>query len=334
MYHPSLLLPRRVFMVAIGTTLGLGAANIVGGHSLPSALAAAGDSKLGTVRIGYQKSGTVQISLKKKQILEKLFGARGGSVEWLEFTAGLPMVEALNAGAIDIGYVGEAPPIFAQAANGSSSRYVAYDPYGPGAEGILVDRNSPIRSIADLKGKKIGVQKGSNTHYLTIKALQSVKLKPSDVTITFLKPADGRAAFERRDIDAWVVWDPFLAAGEINAKARLLSNAKGLAPNLGYYLSREAFIRNQPAALRLVLTELRKEAAVVSRDPRATAAFLAPQLGLAEEVLLRAETRRKHGVLPITSAVIDKQQDVADTFRELQLIPKPIKVKEAVWRWN
>lgn len=313
--------------------VGLAGPQILSGPSLltPPAMAQA-ETKV--ARIGFQKSGTVLLSLKAKRTLEKTLQPSGIKVQWSEFPAGLPMVEALNAGAIDIAYVGEAPPIFAQAANGSITRYVAYDPYGPRAEGILVARNSKINKLADLKGKRIAVQKGSNAHYLLVKALKSAKLSPSQVTISFLKPSDARAAFERGDVDAWSVWDPFLAAAESKASARLLTDARGLAPNLGYYLSSVPFIRNQPTTLRRVLEAIRSEAKVVSSNPKATAAFLAPSLGIDAATLAKAEQRRKHDALPITDAIIDKQQDVADTFSDLKLIPRPIRVKEAVWRWK
>lgn len=287
-----------------------------------------------TVRIGFQKSGTVLLSLKAKRILEKSLKSSGQNVQWSEFPAGLPMVEALNAGAIDFAYVGEAPPIFAQAANGSITRYVAFDPYGPRAEGILVSKNSRITKLADLKGKKIAVQKGSNSHYLLVKALQSVKLSPSQVTISFLKPSDARVAFERGDVDAWSVWDPYLAAAENKAGAKLLTDARGLAPNLGYYLASVPFIKTQSGTLRKLLESIRSEAKVVSANPKATAAFLAPSLGLDAAVLTKAEQRRKHDALPLNDGIINKQQDVADTFSDLKLIPRPIRVKEAVWRWN
>jgi sulfonate transport system substrate-binding protein len=287
-----------------------------------------------SVRIGFQKSGTVLLSLKAKRILEEKLKGAGLNVQWSEFPAGLPMVEALNAGAIDFAYVGEAPPVFAQAANGSITRYVAYDPYGPRAEGIVVDRNSKINRLADLKGKRIAVQKGSNSHYLLVKALQSAKISPSQVTISFLKPADARVAFERGDVDAWSVWDPYLAAAESKTNARLLTDARGLAPNLGYYLSSITFIKNQPTTLRKLLEAVRSEAKLVSANPKGIAAFLAPSLGIEADVLTKAEQRRKHDALPITDSVIEKQQDVADTFSELKLIPHPIRVQEAIWRWK
>lgn len=311
---------------------GTGIQFLQGPSWLTPAAEAQAESK--TVRIGFQKSGTVLLSLKAKRILEKSLRSSGQKVQWSEFPAGLPMVEALNAGAIDFAYVGEAPPIFAQAANGSITRYVAYDPYGPRAEGILVGKNSRITKLADLKGKKIAVQKGSNSHYLLVKALQSVKLSPSQVTITFLKPSDARVAFERGDVDAWSVWDPYLAAAENKAGAKLLTDARGLAPNLGYYLASEPFIRTQAGTLRKLLEGIRSEARVVSANPKATAAFLAPSLGIDAAVLTKAEQRRKHDALPITNAIISKQQDVADTFSDLKLIPRPIRVRDAVWRWN
>ncbi|AZB73288.1 aliphatic sulfonate ABC transporter substrate-binding protein [Synechococcus elongatus] len=286
------------------------------------------------VRIGFQKAGPVLISVNAKKTLEKTLKKTGSSATWSEFTAGLPMVEALNAGAIDIAYVGEAPPIFAQAASGSVTRYVAYDPFGPKAEGILVHRNSPIKKLSDLKGKRIAVQKGSNTHYLLISALKSANLKPSDVKISYLKPSDGRAAFERRDVDAWVVWDPFLAAGEVEAGGRLLTNAQGLAPNRGYYLASASFIKKYPETLKTVLKEFKQEAQLLNKDKTKAANLLSSATGISPKTLLIAENRRTHDVLPITNPVIQKQQEIADTFRALNLIPKSIKVKDAVWIWK
>lgn len=334
MTQPSHLLRRRFAALTAGAVVGCSSSALLGLSLLPGVVSAAGGNLAGPVRIGFQKAGTVLVSLKTKGILEKQLQPKGATIQWSEFPAGLPMVEALNAGAIDIAYVGEAPPVFAQAANDSVTRYVAYDPFGPDGEGIVVQKDSKIKKLSDLRGKKIAVQKGSNTHYLLIKALASGKLLPSDVEILFLKPADARAAFERKDVDAWSIWDPYLAAAEALPNARLLSSAKGLAPNRGYYLASANFIKNRPDALKAVLGTIKKEAAVVESNPSGTAAFLAPSLGLDKKVLEVAERRRKHDALPLTTKVIEKQQDIADTFSELKLIPRPITVKAAVWNWN
>jgi sulfonate transport system substrate-binding protein len=286
------------------------------------------------LRIGFQKAGTVLFSIKGKGTLENTFKTGGGTVTWSEFPAGLPMVEALNAGAIDIAYVGEAPPIFAQAATGSTVRYVAYDPFGPEGEGIVVHKDSPIKTIADLKGKKLAVQKGSNTHYLAVSALASAGLQISDVEFSFVKPSDARAAFEKKNVDAWSIWDPYLAAIEVDAEARILTNAKGLAPNRGYYLASKDFIEKNPEALKQLLNEIKKESEYVKKNPAEISKVLSPALGLDAAIIEKAERRRDHDVLPLTDEVVAKQQEIADTFAKLQLIPKSIVVKEAVWNWK
>ncbi len=284
-----------------------------------------------TVRIGYQKAATILSSLKTKQSLEKAFAASGTKVTWTEFPAGPPMLEALNAGSVDFGYTGESPPIIAQA-TGVPVRYVAYDPWSPKAEAIVVPQDSPLKTLTDLKGKKVGVAKGSNTHYLIVSALQSVGLKPEDIQFSFLKPADARAAFERKDIDAWAIWDPYLAAAEAQANARVLVDATGLAPNRGYYLAAQSFVDKSPAALKQVLDEVKKESSWAATNSAEVAKFLAPELGIDAAILEKAEKRREYGVLPLTPEVISNQQKIADTFQAIKLIPKPIKIEDAIWK--
>src|SRR6188508_2311347 len=152
------------------------------------------------VRVGYQKYGNV-ILLKGKGGLEKKLAPLGFKVEWKEFPSGPPLLEALNVGAIDFGHAGEAPPIFAQAA-GAPIQYVAYEPPAPKGEAILVPKDSKIASVADLKGKKVALNKGSNVHYLLVKALEKAGIKYSEIEPVFLAPADARAAFEKGVVDA------------------------------------------------------------------------------------------------------------------------------------
>jgi len=299
----------------------------------PSAAPAASSAVTSTtvVRVGYQKAATILSSLKAKESLEKAFANSGTKVTWTEFPAGPPMLEALNAGSIDFGYTGESPPIIAQA-TGVPVRYVAYDPWGPKGEAIVVPKDSPLKAIADLKGKKVGVAKGSNTHYLVVSALQSAGLKPSDVQLTFLKPADARAAFEQKSIDAWAIWDPYLAAAEAQANARILTDATGLAPNRGYYLASQSFVEKSPEALKTVLDEVKKESAWAKGNPAEVAKFLSPALGIDAAILEKAEKRRDYGVLPLTPDVISSQQKIADTFQTIKLIPKSIQIQDAVWQ--
>ncbi len=283
------------------------------------------------IRIGYQKAATTLYALKAKGELEKTLKASGASVTWTEFPAGPPMLEALNAGSIDFGYTGEAPPVFAQAA-GVPLVYVAYDPYGTKSEAILVHKDSPIKKVADLKGKKVAFAKGSNTNYLVVKALQKAGLKYTDIKPTFLTPADGRAAFEGKNVDAWAVWDPYLAAAQKATGARILTDATGLAPNRGYYLAAKSFAQKNPTGLKTILAEVTKVSNWAKGNPQKVAKLLSPVLGIDADVLEVAEKRRSYGVLPLTNDVIAKQQEVADTFYKINLIPKQIKVKEIVWQ--
>jgi len=281
------------------------------------------------IRIGYQKAATVLYALKAKGELEKSLQKSGVSVTWTEFPAGPPMLEALNAGSIDFGYTGEAPPVFAQAA-GTPLLYVAYDPLATKAEAIIVHKDSPIKSVADLKGKKVAFAKGSNTNYLIVKALEKVGLKYSDIKPTFLLPADARIAFEGKNVDAWAIWDPFLAAAQKATDARILTDATGLAPNLGYYLAAKSFVDKNPEGLETVLRDVDQVSKWAKNNPSDVAKLLSPVLGIDVGVLEISERRRDYGVLPLTEEVIDNQQKVADTFYQLKLIPKQINVRDVV----
>lgn len=323
-------------------TLGLGLSFAISACSSPTTEGNSAATQTATkssatsaieVHIGYQKSATVLNALKAKKELEKAFSASGTTVKWTEFPAGPPMLEAMNAGSIDFGYTGEAPPVFAQAA-GTPLVYVAYDPLGPKAEAIIVPKDSPIQSVADLKGKRVAFAKGSNTNYLIVKALEKAGLQYSDIKPAFLPPADARVAFEGKNVDAWAIWDPFLAVAEKATGARTLTDATGLAPNRGYYLAAKSFVEKQPAALKTVLEQVNKVSDWAKNNPTEIVKFLAPELGINVDVLEVAEKRREYGVLSITDEVIATQQQVADTFQKINLLPKKIAVKEIVWKGN
>lgn len=285
------------------------------------------------VRIGYQKAATVLNALKGKGELEKALAASGAAVKWTEFPAGVPMLEAINAGSIDFGYTGEGPPVFAQAA-GTPLVYVAYEPFGPKAEAIVVHQDSPIKTVADLKGKKVAFAKGSNTNYLLVKALEKAGLKYTDIKPAFLTPADARAAFEGKNVDAWSIWDPYLAVAEKAIGARILTDATDLAPNRGYYLASKSFVETRPQQLKIVLDEVTKVSDWAKSNPAEVAKFLGSELGIDPAILEVAEKRREYGVLPITDEVIAGQQQIADTYQKINLIPKQINVKEIVWKDN
>jgi sulfonate transport system substrate-binding protein len=282
------------------------------------------------LRIGYQKYGTLVI-LKARGTLENRLSPLGVAVKWTEFPAGPQLLEGLNVGSIDFGTVGEAPPIFAQAA-GAKLVYVANEPPAPSSEAIIVPKDSPLQSVADLKGKKVALNKGSNVHYLLVKALEKAGLRYQDIQPVFLPPADARAAFERGSVDAWAIWDPFLAAAEKQLGARVLTDGQGLVSNHQFYLAAREYAEKQPQIVQAIVEELAKIDDWGRRHPDEVAAFLAPQIGLDPAIVEVAARRYSYGVKPIDPAVVAAQQQIADVFFELKLIPTSIRIKDAVWQ--
>jgi sulfonate transport system substrate-binding protein len=279
------------------------------------------------IHIGYQKFGTLNI-LKADKSLDETLEKVGYTVKWTEFPAGPQLLEALNVGSIDFGHTGEAPPIFAQAAE-APLVYFANEPPNPKGEAILVAEDSSIKSIKDLKGKKIGLNKGSNVHYLLVKALEKEGINYDEIETAFLPPADARAAFEKGDIDAWVIWDPFLADAELATNGRIIADATELAANREFFLSSRMFAEKHTDLLDIIFDEVKKKEKWVSENPKKAAEFLSPQIGMDVETLELTLNRRTFGLEKVTEEVINDQQKIADQFNDLKLIPKEIKIEEA-----
>jgi sulfonate transport system substrate-binding protein len=281
-----------------------------------------------TLRIGFQKYGTLTL-LKARGDLEKRLAPQGIEVKWTEFPAGPALLEGLNVGSIDFGTVGEAPPIFAQAA-GADLVYVANQPPAPKAEAILVPKDSPLKTVAELKGKKVALNKGSNVHFLLVKALEKAGLKYSEIQVVYLAPADARAAFEKGAVDAWVIWDPFFAAAEKQLGARILADGTGLVANIQFYLAARGYAEKNPQVIQSIVDELAKLDVWAAKSPAEVAKVLAPQIGLDLAITEVSAARFAYGIKPITPAIAAEQQKIADAFFELKLIPKAIKVSDAL----
>lgn len=282
-----------------------------------------------SLRIGYQKYGTL-VLLKAKGTLEKRLAEQGVQVQWTEFPGGPQLLEGLNVGSIDFGVTGETPPVFAQAA-GADLLYVAYEPPAPHSEAILVPKGSAIQSVKDLKGKKVVLNKGSNVHYLLVRALEDAGLKYSDIQPVYLPPADARAAFERGSVDAWVIWDPYQAAAEQQLQARTLRDGKGLVDNHQFYLATRNYATRHPAVINTVIEEVRAVGEWSQANPQEVTDQVAPLLGLPADITLTSVKRQGYGAAPLTPEVVAAQQKIADTFQALKLIPKPLSIKDVIW---
>lgn len=303
---------KRWSMIALSVLLGISG----------STLAATSELK-----IGFQKYGTLPI-LKARGTLEKALKPQGMSVRWVEFPAGPQLLEGLNVGSIQLGETGEAPPIFAQAAQ-APLVYIANQPAASTAEALIVPKNSPYKTIAELKGKRIALNKGSNVHYLLLKLLEKNGLKLADIQAIYLPPADARAAFEKGAVDAWVIWDPFLAAAEKQLGARTIANGSNLVSNYQFYLADRTFATQNPKIVQTVINELNSTSQWAQRNRNEAAKVLQQQTGLALPIVSLSVNRMGFGIKPVNATVIAAQQKVADAFSNQGLIPKPIKVSAA-----
>ena len=282
------------------------------------------------LRIGFQKGSTSLVLAKEHRMLEKRFPE--GRVQWIEFPAGPQMLEALNIGSLDVGSTGDIPPLFAQAA-GADLLYIGAEPPKPQAEVILVATDSQIRSVAELKGKRVALQKGSSAHNLVLRALAREGLTFADIQPIYLPPADARAAFERGSVDAWAIWDPFYSAIELEGRARLLANGEGLDLSGPFVLAARPFAEAHPQFLSELLDELNHAEALTRSDEAASIALLARVTGLGEVVIARAFSHRPPSPIgPLTAEIVAAQQRTADLFFEHRLLPRRVDVAAAVQR--
>ena len=282
------------------------------------------------VRIGHQKFDPFTL-VKAKGGLEKRLQPLGISVEWKEFQSGPPMLEALNVGSIDIARTGDAPPVFAQAAN-APLLYIGGSAPKDRSSGILVSANSPIQTLEDLRGKKVAFTKGSSANYLLAKGLKSAGIKWTEIEPVNLTPADARAAFQQGKVDAWVIWDPFYAAAQAQIDVRVVKDSKGLAANRDFYLANQSFAQPNLKIIEAIREETQSVATWADANPAEVTKILAPILKIDVSILDVVTRRRSYGFEPIQADMIAEQQEIADTFFELGLIPKQLKVEEVVWK--
>lgn len=267
-----------------------------------STFAVAAESSPEALRIGYQKGSIGMVLAKSHQLLEKRYPE--SKISWVEFPAGPQMLEALNVGSIDLGSTGDIPPIFAQAA-GADLVYVGVEPPKPKAEVILVAENSPIKTVADLKGHKVAFQKGSSSHNLLLRALRQAGLKFTDIQPTYLTPADARAAFQQGNVDAWAIWDPYYSAALLQGGVRVLKDGTDLNQTGSFYLAARPYAEKNGAFIQ----------------------------GLPAPVIASyLDHRPPTTIKPVNAEVAALQQQTADLFYENRLVPKKVDIRQRIWQ--
>jgi sulfonate transport system substrate-binding protein len=283
----------------------------------------------GVLRIGYQKNGILVVA-KQQKIIEKRLEPLGYAVRWVEFSFGPPLLEALSLDGIDLGQTGDAPPIFAQAAR-SNLVYAAAQEAGGSGAGILLPKGSEIRSLAELRGRRVAFAKASSSHNLTIAALEKAGLSYADIEPVTLAPADAAAAFARGSIDAWTIWDPYFAIAEQGEGVRVLVRATDVTPQNNFFLASRPFAESRAPVLTAVIDALGEVAAWCTQNRGAVAELLSQGTGVPLAATRRAVDRTDYVIGPMTDRVAAEQQRIADRFHALRLIPKPIRIADAVW---
>lgn len=281
------------------------------------------------IRIGYQKTGVLVIT-RQRAALEKHFAPQGIDVKWVEFSSGPPMMEAMNVGSVDYGGVGDSPPVFAQAA-GAAIVYAAGQPVTNG-QGILVPKDSPIRVIADLKGKRVGFTKGSSAHNVVVQTLEKAGLTYADITPVYLTPPDAGPAFANGSIEAWAIWDPYFAIGETRQNGRVLINAREVTRTNSFYIANRDFAKNHGAILQQIVDVTTATGQWAEQHRDEVAKSLAAITGVPLDIQTVAADRANFVIGSVTDDIVATQQGVADRFFKLGLIPKPIVIRDIVWR--
>ncbi|WP_316168556.1 MULTISPECIES: aliphatic sulfonate ABC transporter substrate-binding protein [unclassified Bradyrhizobium] len=284
------------------------------------------------IRIGTQKGGFFP-AVKARHTLEDAFRADGIDIVWVDFQFGPPLLEAINVGSVDFGYVGDAPPIFAQAA-GAKVRYAAAVKQNGSSQAIIVPKDSPIRTLADLKGKRVAFGRGSSAHNLLVAALEKAGLSWSDIIPAPLAPADATAAFVKGSVDAWSIWDPYLALAELKENARAIVFDKDVHKPNSFYIVGNDFVEKYPGLVAKLNAAFAAEGVWANSHHEEVAKAQAEATGVDLAAVRRFVDRSIYSVVPLDDDIIKSQQAVADRFARVGLIPKPVNVADIVWKWT
>jgi len=261
------------------------------------------------LKVGSQKGGTKAVLIAS--------GALEGvpyKIEWSEFAAAQPLLEAVGAGAVDLGEAGDAPFLFAYA-SGSRIKAVQAGKSGGSSTALLVRKGSPIRGLADLRGKKIATGRGSIGHYLLLRLLEDAGLKPTDVQVVFLNPGDAKAAFTSGAIDGWVTWGSYVALAKLHDDATVLADGAGRLSGYGFEAASEAAIAGKRPQVEDFLRRLAKARRWAGEHPKEFAAALSKETGLQPDVALYTVQQYRIAPSAIDDKAVAEATAVLDRFR-------------------
>lgn len=281
-----------------------------------------------TLKVGDQKGGSRSL-LAAAGLLDDI----PYKVEWSTFTSGPPLIEAARAGAIDVGGTGNTPVIFAAAAR-ARVQFVAAAKGNVESDTILAPRDSPLRTVADLRGKRIAVAKGSSAHGQLLYTLRAAGMSLDDVDVTFLAPADAFAAFKQGAVDAWATWDPYSAQAQLQAGARTIATGEGTANGYNFIVASNAALADpaRHAAVADLVTRIAKAQRHSNVDRAGRARVWSKETKLPLPVTTLAADRGPDTPVPMDDALVASEQDLADAFTDAGVIPGHVRFADFVDR--
>ena len=282
-------------------------------------------------KLAFQKNGVMLVAQTRGSLAEPLKVKGITPLEWVEFPAGPPLLEAMAVGAVDVGLTGDTPPIFSQGAS-APIKYVAQVRLSGKAGGIITPNGSRVQTLKDLKGKKLCYTRGSSAHNSAVVALESVGLSINDVESVNLGPADAAAAFAQGGIDGWVIWDPYYSLAIRDQGARKLIGLDELGGGASFLLANANFVETRPDDLKAILTAIANEGVWCAANTDTVAAISAKASGLELDLLKDTMKRTDFKVEPLSDDVLAAQQANVDRFVALKIIPKSVKIVDAAWR--
>ncbi|KPH98006.1 aliphatic sulfonates family ABC transporter, periplasmic ligand-binding protein [Actinobacteria bacterium OK074] len=320
-------MPRRLLPAALLLPLALLLSACGGSSSASTSTDTDGSGSL-TLNVGDQKGGSEAI-LQAAGELKNL----DYKIKWSTFTSGPPLLEAVNAKAVDIGGVGNTPPVFAAGANSKISVVAAWHGTTAG-DAILVPKGSSLKKTSDLKGRSVAVAQGSSAHYQLVASLKAAGLSISDIKVKYLQPADALAAFTSGGVDAWAVWDPYTSQVLTAKQGTVLTDGTGVTNGLTFQVASPSALadKKKAAAIKDYLDRLRRAQDWVYAHPAAWAKVWSKDTGLPYEAALASVKRTNASRVPVAidKALIASEQQMADTFTSLKLIPAKVDFSKFV----
>jgi sulfonate transport system substrate-binding protein len=313
---------------AIAGVAGCGSGSSgAGAATVPAPVSAADLAKV-TLKVGDQKGGS-----KSLLTAANLLGDVPYKIEWSTFTSGPPLLEAASAGAIDIGGVGNTPPIFAAAANAKVAA-VSMAKGNVESDALLVPSDSPLHNVSELRGKTIGVAKGSSAHGQILLTLKKAGLSTQDVKLSFLQPSEAYAAFNQHQIDAWATWDPYTSQAGLESKARVLVDGTGVANGYTFEVAGTNALADAGtnAAIRDFVVRIAKAQQWANTHRSAWADAWAKETGLKLDVANKAVNTGPDLPVPLDDQVVTSEQNLADAFTDDKSLPGKVNFAKFVDR--